>query len=170
MSYTEIYRITKAGNTKLIGEVKNAWRGAMAVWESLEKAYLPILPRPMWLSENDYVERGFWRTSSPFGDALKPIWALSEDKRLSESERICLLSTFDNVLVLKEDLPRLLKAFREFPYDTSLKEQAEVIEAATHDKHLFAICWNQTSVNGDIPGDKIDDNFWDLFKSLTPTP
>lgn len=41
MSYTEIHRITKSGNTKRVAEIKNAWRGAMAVWTCLEDKYLP---------------------------------------------------------------------------------------------------------------------------------
>lgn len=170
MSYTEIYRVTKSGKTKCIGEVRNAWRGAMAIWNSLERAYLPSLPRPLWMTPEEYAKDGYWRTGVPSigskEDPMKPIWELHKDIRLTESECICLLSTFDNVLVMKDDLPKVVSAFREFPYETSLKEQAEIIENSMNDRHLFAVCWNQTSVNADIPGDKITDNYWDLFKAL----
>lgn len=154
MSYTEIYRISKVKKTKMVGEVKNAFRGAMAVWDALDKKYLPP----------------FTKYNMPFsrmiGDEIKEVWALADDVRLSESERICLLSTFDNVYVLREDIPRLTKAMREFPHSSSLLEQAEIIETLTKDKNCWAVCWNQTSVNADIPGERINDKYWNLFEDM----
>lgn len=152
MSYTEIYRISKVRKTKMIGEVRNAFRGAMAVWDSLDKKYLP-----------PFIKYGmpFSRTIGP---EISEIWNLVDDVRLSESERICLLTTFDNVYVLKKDIPKLVKALREFPHESSLSEQADIIEKIISDKTCWAICWNQTSVNGDIPGDRISDKYWNLFE------
>lgn len=152
MSYTEIYRVTTKGNTRLEGEVQNSHRGAMSVWNYLEEKYLP----PFFLHGQKF--------SRMFGE-MQEVWNLSKDPRLTESERICLMSTFDNVVVLAEDIPKLLKAFREFPGNTSLPEQADIIESIPKDKRLLGICWNQTSVNADIPAKNITGKYWSLFES-----
>jgi hypothetical protein len=150
MSYTEIYRITKKGNTVLAGEIRNAHRGAMAVWTFLEDKYLP-----------PNIKYG-QKMTRMIGDAQE-VWDLAKDTRLTDGERICLLSTFDNVLVLKEDVFRLTKAFREFTGITSLSEQADVIEKAATHKNCYGVCWNQTSVNADIPEKNITGKYWSLF-------
>lgn len=164
MSYTEIYRISKVKKTKLVGEIRNSFRGAMAVWNSLDKKYLPPFTK---------YGMPFSRT---IGEEIKEIWGLVDDVRVSETEKICLLSTFDNVYVLRNDIPRLIKAMREFPHEASLPEQADIIEKLIIDRNCWAVCWNQTSVNGDIPGDRISDRYWNLFedeclknRSLTTT-
>ena len=41
MSYTEIYGFDKKGDAYYYNSVKNAWRGGMAIWQYLEKKYLP---------------------------------------------------------------------------------------------------------------------------------
>jgi hypothetical protein len=156
MSYTEIYRITKAGNTKLEGEIRNAHRGAMAVWTYLEEKYLPPLIK--------YGQK-FTRVICSEPEEIQPLWDLAKDERLSEAEKICMLSTFDNVMVLKEDIPRLCKAFREFPGQTSLPEQADLIESLLKVKNCWAVCWNQTSVNADIPEKNVKETHWNLFES-----
>lgn len=153
MSYTEIYRITKAGNTKCVAEIRNAWRGGMAIWTTLEDKYLPPLIK--------YGQK-FPRIMTPV--SAQEIWDLSEDERLTESERICLLSTFDNVMCYKKDFTKLCQAFREFGGLTSLPEQADIIEKLFSDKYTFAVCWNQTSVNADIPLKNVKGKYWNLFE------
>ena len=37
MSYVEIFKFDKKGDSESYGEVKNSWLGAMAVWEILGK-------------------------------------------------------------------------------------------------------------------------------------
>jgi hypothetical protein len=60
------------------------------------------------------------------------------------------MSTFDNALAKVESIDKLLSAFRNFEGETSLKEQADIIEKAIKDNlNIVAIGWNQTSVNGD---------------------
>lgn len=156
MSYTEIYRITKAGNTKFEGEIRNAHRGAMAVWTFLEDKYLPPLIK---------YGQNFSRVVCSNDEEIQPLWDLADDTRLTDSERICLLSTFDNVMVLKADIPKLTKAFREFPGNTSLTEQADLIESITS-KNFEGICWNQTSVNADIPAKNVNGKYWNLFDKV----
>lgn len=147
MSYTELYGFTKTG-VESIGETRNAWRGAMAVWTFLEKKYLPKY-RPSWARDD---KMDYSRTCSGIGskDDIKEIWDLFRSKKISDSERIVMGSTYDNVLVKVEDIEKVLKAFREFEGETSLKEQADIIEEALKElPDIIAIGWNQTSVNGD---------------------
>lgn len=133
MSYTELFKVKSDGNAESFNEVRNAFRGAMAVWNSLEKKYLPETP-----------------FSRLFGSEAQKVWDLVKDERLTSEERICMASTFDNVMVKRENLPKLIVAFRKFPSETSLPEQADLIEMEMNlDEDLVAIGWNQTSVNGD---------------------
>ncbi len=174
MSYTEIYKFNKEGQAEMIGEVKNAFRGAMAVWTILEKKYLPKYV-PSWAFD---LDKEYSRMGTFDRGGAAQIWNLVDDSRLSEAEKIVLSSTFDNVVVMVADIPKLVAAFRAFEGDTSLAEQADLIEGATD---LIAIAWNQTSVNGDAWQSDTsviedDDEFyppynilkenkhWDLFK------
>jgi hypothetical protein len=148
MSYTEIYKFKKNGDAECFGEIKNAWLGAMAVWNFLDKKYLPkyIPDFAQILGETD---KGYYRSSDFRTDAIKEVWALSLNDGVSKMDKICLLSTFEDVIVLKENLPELLEAFRKFEGETSLTEQANAIEdELINDPELLAIAWNQTSVTG----------------------
>ncbi len=180
MSYTEIYKITQIGNVIQAGEVRNAWRGAMAVWGIMEKKYCVPLPKPIWMSLSDYNERGYSRCGggmSSFGGVANPmqdIWDLVNSDSVPELEKIVLASTFDKVIVLKENFDELLKAFNEFEGETNLKEQAEVIEKLNDEKNCIGIAWNQTSVNGGAwqNGSKPyninkQDKHWNLFEKET---
>lgn len=42
MSYTELFGFDKNGDAFYYSEVRNAWRGGMAIWQRLEEKYLPI--------------------------------------------------------------------------------------------------------------------------------
>jgi hypothetical protein len=183
MSYTEIYKFKKDGDAQCFAEVKNSWRGAMAVWSHVEKRYLPKFI-PSW-AFGDY-SREYSRTSDMMGGSIKEIWELASSDKVSEIDKIVLASTFDNVVVMKDDIPKLIEAFRTFEGETSLKEQADLIEDAyKNDDDLIAISWNQTSVNGDAwisdetaideDGDEIylpynllnHKKHWNLFESET---
>ena len=106
------------------------------------------------------TDKEYFRSADFRGEAIKEVWDLSLKDGVSKIDKICLRSTFDNVVVLKEDLPELLNAFRNFEGETSLKEQADVIEEELkNDPELLAIAWNQTSVNGGAwESEEIDDD------------
>ena len=116
MSYTEMFALkeNRSIDYDWKEEVRNSYRGAMAIWIILEKKYLPSLPKP---------------------------------DRLSYNEKIVLLSTFDNVLIKRENFKKVIDAFNSFEGETSLKEQAKIIQDFNEDKDITAIGWNQTSVN-----------------------
>ena len=155
MSFTEIYGFGRDGNVGLFGEVVNAWRGAMAIWVILEKRYLEPLPMPLWMSPTDYKKNGYSRTHQmPNGkdDPLKQIWDLFEDGKVSRVDKIVLGTTFDKVIVMRENIEETAKAFDEFKGETSLKEQANILRKMLEDDSIIAVGWNQTSVNGDTWG------------------
>ena len=177
MSYTEIYTFNKEGNAEMTGEVKNAFRGAMAVWSEIDKKYLPPF-KPCWAEAGKIYSRA----SDFIGGGLREVWDLFDNPKLSESDKIVLGTTFDDVIVMRDDVPKVLEAFKAFEGNTSLLEQAEEIKRVLNeDNDVIAIAWNQTSVNGDAwETSTMDENqeyylpyniltgteHWDLFNNL----
>lgn len=133
MSYTEIVGFNKEGDAYSQADIHNAFRGAMAIWRAMEEKYLPIgrFRRCVMGSEKD----------------MREIWDLARSDKVSENDKIFLASTFDNVVVKKKDFQKVITAFREFEAETSLKEQADVLEEMLADEDCIAVAWNQTSVN-----------------------
>lgn len=142
MSSTEIYAVCPDGTVENLCDVSNARRGAMSTWRYLSVKYLG--------ADIIYDER------------MDALWKLHKDARLTEAERICLLSTFDDVLVEAAQLPRLCQAFREVAASieyTNLPQQADAIEAyATEHPEILGVAWNQTSVKSDVLSGHEDDN------------
>lgn len=147
MSYTEIYKFNKKGKAEELGEVHNAFRGGMLVWKTLEERHLTSLPIPSW----SFHDTKYWSRTSQMdgGESMKEIWGLFNNDKLSIEEKIVLGSTFDNVLIRKENIPRTLEAFRMFESGTSLSLQADIIETILENDDVIAIGFNQTSVVGD---------------------
>ncbi len=118
--------------------------GAMAVWNYLEGKYLP----PFTLPNTDIK---YPRMLSESG--RKEIWGLFNDDRVLYTDKVVLGSTFDNVIVMRDNIPHLLDCFDCFvshDTETNLNEQTRLIEDAYHnDEDLIAIAWNQNSVNCD---------------------
>lgn len=164
MSYTEIYAFDAEGNAKIYGETRNAWRGAMAVWNIMDERHLPpYIPDSVkclawYRPEIPYEEIvkciGFkpGRLNAFFGKGENPvneIWSLANSLRVPLHERIVLHTTFDRCLVRKKHLHRVIDAFKRFEGETSLKEQADILQKAADDPGIIAVGWNQTSVNAD---------------------
>lgn len=133
MSYTEIVGFNKEGDAYSQADIHNAFRGAMAIWRAMEEKYLTVgrFSRCVMGNEKD----------------MREIWDLTGSDKVSENDKICLASTFDNVVVKKKDFQKVITAFREFDAETSLKEQADVLEEMLADEDCIAVAWNQTSVN-----------------------
>ena len=103
MSYTEIYAFGKDGNAHLAGEVHNAWRGSMAVWQIMEKRYLP-----------QFYDHGVKTTRMLSGkhgkdDPAREVWALADNLEIPLHERISMFVTFDDCLVKAEDIPKVVR-------------------------------------------------------------
>lgn len=143
MSFTEIYAFDKAGNASLYGETRNAWRGAMAVWKTIEDKYLP--PYRLHGTTISRTVVGGLGKDNP----AMQIWELADSLKLPIDERIVLHTTFDRCLVKKEHLRHVIDAFNRFEGDTSLPLQAQILAKAEKDPDIIAIGWNQTSVMAD---------------------
>ncbi len=186
MSYTKIYKFNKKGDASGLVDIKNSWRGAMAIWGIMENKYLEPLPKPIWMNDKDY-KRGYSRTCQQpsFNDdapnPMKPIWDLWTNKKVNRIDKIVLGTTFDNVVVMLDNIKETIEAFEKFEGETSLKEQAETLKESLSDKDLIAVAWNQTSVCGDtwtnynyneeteesIPYNiKNQDKHWNLFDDM----
>lgn len=151
MSCTEMFYFDSKGNARELTELHNAWAGAVAVWQALERKYLPPY-KPAWARDGAVVE-GYSRVTSFDEDAMKDIWALFKRADVEESDKLVLGTTFDNVVVLSKDMPALIAALKKFAEcnpQTSIKAQAAVLERLMQDKEkegFAGIAWNQTSVN-----------------------
>lgn len=97
MSRTTIYAFPVAGPGVKVCEFANSWGSASRIWTSLSEKYLG--DRNAWL-----------------GDLLmsEKLWKLRDDSRLSNEERLVLLSTFDRALIPARNFTLLAAAFRKF--------------------------------------------------------
>ncbi len=142
MSATEMCTFGADGRVAGWHHFKNAWGGAMAVWDELAK---------------QYISGAGLMGLSP--EAMRGVWALADDPRLKWFERIVLLTTFDRCLVLGGDLAACAKAFELFDarygparrargVAFNIGDQATALAGAAA-AGARAVGWNQTSVNGD---------------------
>ncbi len=149
MSYTEIFSFDKGGNAHFAGEVKNAWRGGMAVWRIMEERYLP--PYKIWNHETSRLMAGI-ASQKGVRNPMQDVWDLADNPKVPEHERIVLFTTYDHCLVKRENVQKVIDAFRKFEGDTSLPDQAAVIEQLIKDNNCIAVGWNQNSVLADTWG------------------
>lgn len=146
MSSTEIYIFKKDGEAEFAFDVRNSFRGAMAIWKYLEEKYLPSLESLYGWPKDQYLSR----TLSSAGGDMQEVWDLANNTEIPIHERICLATTFDMKAVRRKNLPDIIEAFDKFEGETHLKEQAEKIqELLDDDPDFIGIGWKQTSVNGD---------------------
>jgi len=134
MSYTEMFAVVKNGDVVSIGDVHNAFRGAMFIWHKLAEKYFP--------GNNLMIDLG--QEGSDF-------WKLI-NKDIPVHEKIVFGSTFDKVMVKSENIQRLIDAMDQFikenPDGGNLDEQIRLLKSVIEDDDLIAVCWNQTSVCG----------------------
>ena len=106
MSSTELYGFNANGFAEFIGETQNAFRGAFVVWETLEKKYLEPLPLKN--------SAGISFTRAVSGEGLDDLWELLYTDKISRTEKIVLLSTFDRSIVRSSNIDELINAFNSF--------------------------------------------------------
>ena len=130
MSTCEVYAIDQEGDARLHGEARNAWGGAMHIWRVLAEKH----------------EIRDTRGHSVLAD-FTPLWR--EIRELPEKDQWVLASTFDNVVVLKEHLPRLIAHLNVFALkhpSSTLQEEIALLSEILTDETLVGACFNQTSV------------------------
>lgn len=150
MSYTEITFFGKDGKPSYTEEIRNAWRGAISVWHFMEETYLPeYIPDFVKAVPSLHEEgRKYHRTPSGDSKTLKEVWDIVNLESIIRKHQIVMLSTYDNVLVKKENFKELIEAYRSTSgeFESSLGEQADIIEKALKNEDIIAVGWNQTSV------------------------
>ncbi len=132
MSTTEIYAIEKNGDVTPYGSAQNSWLGGMHVWNSLSDKY----------GFDDSLMSGFNKT---WGNFNKGIY--------EDYENVVLGSTFDHIIVLKENFEQLLMSFKKYYSvypNSNFGQQIEVIEAMKVDDNVIGVAWCQTSVADDL--------------------
>lgn len=139
MSRTEIY-LLEPDEYELL-EFKNAWRGAMYVWNDIAKRYCGFERFPLGIFDgDDERQMDVWNYGNRHPD------------KMSEHEAIVLLSTMDHALSEPDQWERLVEAFEKYGAehpDSSYSEQAEALRAAmesSESRELTGIGWLQTTV------------------------
>jgi hypothetical protein len=135
MSETEIYMVNLEGDVHHHIGIRNSWHGAMNVWNELARAYFGWENFPLINYE---------------GRDGQQVWDLYKDEKVPLNIRIVLMSTFDKVMVKRENLERLATAMEEFAsqyLSGSLMVQARILRELAEDENCLAVCWNQTSVS-----------------------
>lgn len=155
---TEIFAFGQDGKAKRYGETGQEMLGKTRIWEVLEERYLPPYRYP-YISADipeselmDYHKPKRIHASNGYREvALQGIFDLCYSEKLSRNEKVMLLSTFDNIVVTKEFLPRVIEALRTFTdeHNENFLEQANLLEKAFKDPEVCAVAWNQSSMHSD---------------------
>lgn len=141
MSYTEMLGVPEKGEIQGVQVYRNSWGSAPAIWERLFQKYL---------SKGEKWEN--WMNDV---DAL---WDLVGDSRLEEYEKICLLLTFERMIVKKEDFVKVAIALKimakeekeQFP--EKVNHLGTIADDLISDKmkNYMGACFIWTSVTGDV--------------------
>ena len=143
MSYTTLYLVPEKGEIIEFEEYRNSWGSAPFIWSALFDKYLKSPNDPPYTSWMSQSER---------------LWKLAEKGGpLNKNEKICLMSTFDKVMVKKKNLPQLIDAFTWFykHYKKTgvvchLMDQVKSFRDLLDRDDCYAVCWCQTSVSDDV--------------------
>jgi hypothetical protein len=133
MSSTVVFGAFEDGDMLEVGAANNAWQGAMHVWRTLGAKYL----------------------GSDAAVAMFPerLWALHEDKRLSEAERLVHVATFDRAYVRRGNILRVADALEAFePRTDNLMHQAALLRTSYYNG-ARVVGWRQTTVS---------ENLWEI--------
>ncbi|ENR6356160.1 hypothetical protein ACEWL8_001976 [Listeria monocytogenes] len=132
MSSTNIHVVRANGDVEIYAEVKNSFAGAMHVWNSLNAKY-------------DFRDNLFTEFKKTFSSFNKGVY--------EDFENVVLGSTFDNVIVKKEDIQLLITAYEKYidEFDGSnLGLQIEIFRQIENEADAIGIAWCQTSVCDDL--------------------
>lgn len=130
MSTTIIYRLGREPGE--LGKTRNAWRGAMYVWNDIAKRYFDMESFPMYDKA-----------------AQKKVWNAQHHAVLPQHEIIVLMTTMDFAVVRGRDVQIVADAFEKYAKEhqnCSLAEQAAILRTADI-RPDDLIGWQQTSVS-----------------------
>ncbi len=138
MSETTIFFL--AGENSKSVDFKNAFRGALYIWNDVAKRYCGFETFPHFKVD----------------DQMK-VWNFGNNNpdKMPRHEAIVMASTMDKALLEPNKWQELVEAFERYGIDnpnSSIGQQATVIREvmeADHDNKITGIAWRQTSVCGD---------------------
>ena len=150
MSYVEIYKINKEKELVHYKDVHNSWLGFMHVWDELERKYLPKFDEQNVLMTR-FVAGMIGEKNKDGNHPMQDIWDLWMSDKLTENEKIVLVTTLDNVYIKFEDLHKVANAYRDFKESTPTligiaDALDEIYDNCKNDELLGAIIWG-TSVS-----------------------
>jgi len=167
MSYTTLFLVPESGPIQAFSEFRNAFRGGYLVWDNMAKRYLGQ-DASMYMIKNN----------------MQPVWDIHANLSVPEAHRIVMMSTFDKVMVRKDNLERLAIAFEQYSQDFDdpghIPSEATALRELMDNEGCYAVCWQQTSVSADDwvvmlddgsderrPYDvSLDNEHWFLFDNL----
>lgn len=133
MSYTTLYLVPSVGEIKTFREFRNAFRGAWLVWTTMSEQYLGQDAIGYMLADN-----------------MQPIWDLHANLKVPEAHRLVMMSTFDTVMVKRENLLRLAEAFDQYAKDFDdpghIPDEANALRELAEHPDCVAVCWSSADV------------------------
>lgn len=200
MDYTIMYRFGADGNAQVLAHVADPVKGTTEIWRILERRYLPVyapyyLKAKIWYHPGmnaDMIRKKLGYVPSRLGPgamaAREEIFALVNNPQVSREDKIVLLTTMDNILVRRENVPEVIDAFRNFEgvgyrmRETSLDLQWRILgrnytshpeavafgwQHSDADRHWGNWCGKDLETGKDIPYNclAMDEHKW-LFDEL----
>lgn len=139
MSYTTLFKVGRDGLVRSDLEMSNSRGYAARIWTDLYDKYLKDLDK----------EYDSWMV----GEDCERLWALGKDARLCSFERDSLISTFDNVMIMREDFGQMSVSLcwfvKKYPPKNRvchLLTVASRLDELSKDDSVQAVCFHQTSV------------------------
>lgn len=157
MSRTELYVVKKNGDVIHHKDFHNSHRGALKCWMTIAKHYLKL--------------KGLGFTKMMMDDTeMNKVWNLANNKSVLWNDRVVLASTFDNIVVKKKNIPKLIESFKDYckRYDGgNFADQIQEFESLKK-KKIHGICWNQTSIGEQVLSNvfKQKDKICYLFENM----
>ena len=162
MSRLTVYAVNQAGECVPHTEFRNSWGGAILIWDYLIQKYFPLKPgQQSWEGEASLMIK------------MQPVWDLFKRSDVDLIDRIALGSTFDMVMVKRENIKALAIAFTALHQRMTemglltnpdrvnhILLQADLFREMAGDSDIQAICWQQTSCARDmwrVKNDKEDE-------------
>ena len=167
MSSTEIYYVSQKKRVYGYVNIRNSWRGAIFVWSNLWKKHCQERIKELSKASGGYV------FDNPVNEKdMRLVWDLFKDKEIPSYERAILGSTFDGVILEKENFQRfyddVLKYAEYYPVGSLIIQAQAILKLSK--KKIIGVFWNQTSVNGDVVSNfkktLKDNSEWYLYKEV----
>ncbi len=160
-----MYAFSEDGSLRRVIEVPGTPIGALTVWRTLEKKYLPTY-RPDYIKEKAWYKEGMTdselenaycsiangselsRVNAMKPGSLQEIYDLAGDARLSLEERIVLSTTIPGRLLASDRFKVASEALRDFQGLTIFTPQADILDELASERSVAAVGWKQGAYLG----------------------